>query len=512
MLAGRASGVLLHPTSLPGERHRRPRRGAPAASWTGCSARGQSFWQILPLVAVDEGGSPYNGLSAMAGNPLLVDLRGARARRAAGARATLGARPALAPTAWTSPRVVALEGGAPGARLPRLARRRRAPACTRALAAFRAEHAAWLDDYAPLPRAAARATAARAWTDWAPALRDREPAALAAARGRAGATRSSGARFAQFLFDRQWARAARRTPTRAACASSATCPIFVAHDSADVWAHRELFQPRRRRAGPRWSPACRPTTSARRGQRWGNPLYRWDAMARARLRLVDSALPPYAGVGGPGADRPLPRLRGVLGDPGQRGDRARTGAGGPGPGAGPLPRGARRGWATLPLIAEDLGLITARGGGAPRRAGLPGDAGAAVRLRRRPREPAPAGELPGELGGLHGHARQRHDAGLVAQRLRGRAAQVRPRRSRRRRRPVPWALIEAVFRSPRPPRRRAPPGRARAGQRGAHEHPGHGGRELVLAVPGGRRSPRRRARACASATRRGGRLPTGAAA
>ena len=93
-------------------------------------------------------------------------------------------------------------------------------------------------------------------------------------------------------------------------------PIFVAHDSADVWAHPELFQ-LSTDGPPEVVAGVPPDYFSATGQLWGNPLYRWDAMAAAGLRLVDRALPRHASATVDlRAPRPLPRLRGLLGGPG----------------------------------------------------------------------------------------------------------------------------------------------------------------------------------------------------
>jgi 4-alpha-glucanotransferase len=166
----RASGILLHPTSLPGG----PIGDlGPAAyrfiDWL--ADAGQSYWQILPLVAVDEGGSPYNGLSAVAGNPFLVSFDGLVADgllrpEDADGSAFEGEPLDFARVArWKEERLrraylASRDGASPG--------------LTRELERYRVENAAWLEDYT-LFRALRAAHAGARWTEWPAALRDRRP-------------------------------------------------------------------------------------------------------------------------------------------------------------------------------------------------------------------------------------------------------------------------------------------------------------------------------------------------
>ena len=162
------------------------------------------------------------------------------------------------------------------------------------------------------------------------------------------------AEFEQFLFFEQWA-ALRAAARERGIRIMGDVPIFVAHDSADVWAHPELFQLGRdggatRRAG------VPPDYFSATGQLWGNPLYRWDALARDRLRLVDRAHARHLRARGPRPARSLPRLRGLLGGAGRRRD-GRARALGEGPGAA-LFEAVRAALGELPIVAEDLGVIT----------------------------------------------------------------------------------------------------------------------------------------------------------
>ena len=151
-----------------------------------------------------------------------------------------------------------------------------------------------------------------AWTDWPADIRSRKPKALE--RWRKDKKEAVRARqFAQFLFFAQWG-AVKKAAYDRGIQVMGDIPIFVAHDSADVWAHPDLFR-LKKDGTPEVVAGVPPDYFSATGQLWGNPIYRWDEMARARLRLVGRALPRHLRDGGPRAPRPLPRLRGLLGDP-----------------------------------------------------------------------------------------------------------------------------------------------------------------------------------------------------
>jgi 4-alpha-glucanotransferase len=267
----RASGILLHPSSLPG-----PGIGTIGAGATRfvdwLADAGQSAWQILPLVAVDEGGSPYNGLSAFAANPLLIDPQGLVAegllqRRdlEQGAPRSSG-RIDFAEVARWKERIhgIAFEAFREGA----------APGLREGFTHFRRRNAGWLDSYS-LFRVLRRQHGGAAWTEWEPAIRDRDPAALAALRAELDEPIAREA-FQQFLFERQW-QPLREHARRRGISIIGDVPIFVAHDSADVWANRSLFQ-LDAEGNPTVVSGVPPDYFSETGQRWGNPLYRWDRL------------------------------------------------------------------------------------------------------------------------------------------------------------------------------------------------------------------------------------------
>ena len=271
-LRDRSSGLLLHPTSLP---------GAPGAGDLGpgahrfvdfLAAAGMRWWQMLPVGPTGPGSSPYSSPSTFAGSPFLVSLD------------------ALARDGWLGRDELSGAPRARGAHVDyqavwrfREARLRRAherfsarasAAQRAALEDFRERARAWLDDYA-LFAALRRRTAARKWIDWDAGLRDREPAALARAASRlAGELELQ--RFVQFVFDAQWRALQERARARRV-ALLGDVPIFVDHDSADVWAHREMFLLDAERATDRGRRRAARLFSED-GQRWGNPLYDWAAL------------------------------------------------------------------------------------------------------------------------------------------------------------------------------------------------------------------------------------------
>lgn len=361
----RGAGVVLHPTSLPGP-HGSGDLGASAYHFVDWLATGgQSLWQMLPLGPIGLGHSPYMSSSAFAGNVLLVDLH------------------ELAARGWLAHDALAPEAGFDSGRVPferviafRMARlaqaadgfSQQADAADReALAAFVASHDDWLPDFA-LFMALAEAHAGQDWCDWPAPLARREPAALAAARAQ-HAPRIAFWQFAQWRFFRQWA-GLRRYANERGVRIVGDMPIFVALQSAEVWAHPELFE-----LGPDGRPTAvagvPPDFFAEQGQRWGNPLYRWAAHAaegyawwidrvRRTFELVDVVridhFRGFAGYWAIPASEPT----------------AMKGAWQPGPGAALFDAiGAALG-RDLPIIAEDLGVITPDVEALRRQFGFPG--------------------------------------------------------------------------------------------------------------------------------------------
>jgi 4-alpha-glucanotransferase len=268
----RSSGVLLHPTSLPG-RYGIGDLGQWAyrfVDWLADS--GQTVWQVLPLGPTSYGDSPYQTLSAFAGNPILVSLD------------------RLAEDSWLSEDDLAHVPPFPADRvdfgpvidyhtaLLALAYRRfAADAAPERRMIFRrwcADSAAWLDDFA-LFAAIKAELGGQPWVEWPRELALRDEAALAAYR-QANADRIEEQKFRQWVFHRQW-HAVKAYANEKGIRLFGDLPIFVAHDSADVWAHRDEYY-LDENGHPTVIAGVPPDYFSPTGQRWGNPLYRWDVM------------------------------------------------------------------------------------------------------------------------------------------------------------------------------------------------------------------------------------------
>ncbi|MFI5360881.1 MAG: 4-alpha-glucanotransferase [Elusimicrobiota bacterium] len=270
-LKRRASGVLLHPTSLPGVRG--GDLGPAARAFVDFLADcGQSWWQVLPVCPPDGGGSPYNSASAFAGSPGLISVD------------ILAAEGLLKKAELGQPKAKAL-------RAALASFSRRGPREDRDdFEAFRARAAAWLPDHS-LFCALRDASGGRPWLEWDAPLARREAAALDAARGRL-AEELRYHEFVQWLFARQW-EAVRRHAAARGVGLMGDKPIYVSHDSADCWAHQDLFC---LDAGGRPTAVAGvpPDYFSEDGQLWGNPLYRWEEHARTGFAWWISGLKAIA--------------------------------------------------------------------------------------------------------------------------------------------------------------------------------------------------------------------------
>jgi 4-alpha-glucanotransferase len=362
--AGRASGILLHPTSLPGPSGIGELGQEARAFLDFLQETRQGLWQVLPLGPTGYGDSPYQCFSAFAGNPLLVGLDQLR-KDGLLAASDLAPRPDL--------REGEVDFGAVKAfKEPLLAKafasfEKKATASQReAFEAFCQLHAAWLDDFG-LFMALKAANGGRSWNTWDRAIVTREPEALEKARGDL-AREAREVRFTQFLFFGQWA-AVRTYAHERKIAIMGDIPIFVAHDSADVWAHPELFF-LAADGSPSFVAGVPPDYFSATGQRWGNPLYRWDVLAatgyawwverfRALLQVVDCVrLDHFRGFEAyweiPGSEATAVKGRWMKG-----------------PGAALFER-LQAELGTLPIVAENLGVITPEVEALRARFGFPG--------------------------------------------------------------------------------------------------------------------------------------------
>lgn len=238
----------------------------------------QRLWQVLPLNPTGYGDSPYQCFSAFAANPLLIDLEQLR-RQGILEAADLGDVPAFPGDRVDYGTVMKFK-------LPLLRRAasrflRSSASQERALfEAFCSKNAWWLDDYA-LFMACKEAHQGAVWTNWGSSIRRREPGARQEW-GAQLATEIETFKYWQFEFFRQW-EAVRAHCGRYGIRIMGDIPIYVAHDSAEVWAHPELFH-----LGDDGYPAVMagvpPDYFSASGQLWGNPIYRWDVLRASNYR------------------------------------------------------------------------------------------------------------------------------------------------------------------------------------------------------------------------------------
>ncbi|WP_223293828.1 4-alpha-glucanotransferase [Sideroxydans lithotrophicus] len=270
MIAIRASGILLHPTSLPGQ-FGSGDIGANAyrfVDWL--VSAGQTYWQMLPLGEVGSSNSPYTSCSAFAGNPLLIDLE------------------ELAKQGWLDPQELIPDPGFKSDRANfdlvkpyRLQRLQLAAQrfFSRTDDTRRSEYQAfcesekhWLDDFA-LFKAIEHHEQFKEWDHWPELLVRREPGALADAKQRY-ADEVDFCKFCQWCFYRQWLLLKNYANDRG-IRIIGDVPIFVSYQSADVWEHQDLFE-LDASGRPIVVAGVPPDYFSETGQLWGNPLYRWD--------------------------------------------------------------------------------------------------------------------------------------------------------------------------------------------------------------------------------------------
>src|ERR1043165_7009930 len=292
MIFPRASGILFHPTSLPspygiGDLGNQAYR---FADFLGDA--GQNLWQVLPLGPTGDGGSPYASYSAFAGNILLISPQrlvdaGLLTESDLTTRSSIG-----------SDRV---DFGAAQKEKDALLEKAFTNYCSGKndlQAEFEnfAEKNAWLDDYA-LFRSLKTAHHNAPWHEWEIAVAQRDSNALARAHAELH-DQIKAEKFSQFLFFRQWAELKTYCHSRGVKIIG-DIPIFVAHDSADVWIHQDQFE-LNADGSPIVVAGVPPDYFSETGQYWGNPLFNWERMradgfvwwierVRATLRLVDIA-------------------------------------------------------------------------------------------------------------------------------------------------------------------------------------------------------------------------------
>ena len=344
----RASGLLLHVTSLPSP-YGIGDLGSSAVSWVDrLHDAGQTWWQSLPLGPTGYGNSPYQSMSSFAGNAMLISpgsliLDGLLSAKDCESdfpsdvvdyEAVIPFKVRLLETAWTN-----FKSGE---------RKDLRPAYDE----FCAQQEHWLEDYA-LFRALKAKNHGAYYLEWSAELVQRNPKALAVAR-RELANQIDQVRFAQFLLFRQGDQLKAHAHSRGV-GLIGDLPFFVSPDSSDVWANPELFLLDEHRR-PRFVAGVPPDYFSAQGQLWGNPVYNWDALRatgyrwsidrlRALLTHVDAIrLDHFRGFA---AAWHVP-----AGAP-----TAQSGQWVQGPGAGFF-EAVRKELGSLPFIVEDLGVIT----------------------------------------------------------------------------------------------------------------------------------------------------------
>ena len=360
-MAPRTSGLLLHPTSLPGPGGIGD-LGPEAIRFADFLAGAkQGVWQVLPLGPTGYGDSPYQCFSAFAGNPLLVSLEG------------LVERGLLEPKDLAPAREFRTDrvefAAVQDHKLPLLFRASAAFHAGGDAAAFEAfcqQEAHWLDDFA-LFMALKAENGNTSWHTWPRPLSVRLPEAIRAA-GERLAEQVRAQKTVQFFFFEQW-HALHEECRQRGIRLMGDIPIFVSHDSADVWAHPEIFF-LAADGRPALIAGVPPDYFSATGQLWGNPLYRWDVLARTGYRFwVDRFRSLLSLVD-------LVRLDHFRGFeaywevPGKA-QTAEKGRWVPGPGAA-LFDALQQELGPLPIVAENLGVITPAVEALRERYGYPG--------------------------------------------------------------------------------------------------------------------------------------------
>jgi 4-alpha-glucanotransferase len=288
----RASGVLMHPTALPGP-YGIGDLGPEAYAFVDfLASAGQKLWQVLPLNPTGYADSPFQALSASGGNPMLISLE--RLVEAG----VLSSSDVRATPIFPADNVDF--GSAIRCKIPLLRKaaenfQRSASAEDRQRCeAFVRDNASWLDDFA-LFMAVKEANDLVAWTDWPSDIAARKPEALKQWSTRLD-SQIQAIKYWQYVFFQQW-ETLREYGQKRGIRIIGDVPIYVAHDSADVWAHREFFL-LDEHGKPEKVSGVPPDYFSATGQLWGNPIYNWQLMkqtnykwwverVRAALRLYD---------------------------------------------------------------------------------------------------------------------------------------------------------------------------------------------------------------------------------
>lgn len=350
MTIPRSSGVLLHPTSLPGPFGIGELGQYARAFVDWLALAGQKYWQVMPLGPTGYGDSPYQAFSAFAGNPYLIDLNALREHGLLEDK-DFNVLPEFNPGKVDFGQQYVWRN-----QMLERAYARYAFGDAQHLKpdfdAFKAEEADWLDDYA-LFMALKNAHGGLPWNAWEPGTRDRDPQVIASARTRLK-EEIERVKFIQFLFFRQWT-VLRRYAAEKGIEIIGDIPIFVAMDSSDAWANRDQFY-FDDQGQPTVVAGVPPDYFSETGQLWGNPLYNWDVMDRdgyqwwikrfqGSLKLFDVIRIDHFRGFAASWEIPFPAETAIHGQwvP-ARGHE--------------MFEAVRNALGTLPIIAEDLGVIT----------------------------------------------------------------------------------------------------------------------------------------------------------
>jgi len=262
----RRAGALLHITSLPGHGTTGDLGSSARHFVDFLQASGFTLWQTLPIGPTQSDGSPYQSTSVYAGNPRLISLE------------------LLVENGWLSGDVLEQASFSDDEKCNALYaawhgfNQHASRSDRSALAHFKDQQKAWLDDYVLFQ--ALHDEFQCGWWDWPSELRHHEPDAIARASARL-TKKIDYLCFEQFLFFSQWM-ALKQYANERDVQLFGDLPIFVAHDSAEVWSHQSLFF-LDDEGHPTVVAGVPPDCFSELGQRWGNPLYRWDLMQENRF-------------------------------------------------------------------------------------------------------------------------------------------------------------------------------------------------------------------------------------
>ncbi len=346
----RSSGILLHPSSLPGT-YGIGDIGPGAHRWIDfLSGAGCGLWQVLPIGPTGYGDSPYQCFSSFAGNPYLISPE-ALLKDDLLHPDDLYDRPSLPEDHVNYGDVIPWKLGVLDRSFIRYQHSHIAWLKDE-MEEFRARQSSWLEDFA-LFMALKEAHGGAPWPTWEKPLRTREPGAISEARKQYDVAIQRQI-YRQFIFFHQWLKLRARAHENH-IKIIGDIPIFVAHDSADVWANPHLFF-LDETGKPTVVAGVPPDYFSPTGQLWGNPLYRWDVHARdgyawwlerikATLELVDIIR--------------IDHFRGFAGywEVSGKAKTAEVGNWIPGPGKDFFHH-ILQSLGDLPIIAEDLGVIT----------------------------------------------------------------------------------------------------------------------------------------------------------